>query len=338
MSPWSRLRPARLLPLLMLALATFTAPAAQLRIATVAPEGTPWLREMRAAGAAIKEGTGGRVELRFFPGGVMGNSTTVLRKIKVGQLHGGAFTGGELAEVHKDAVLYGLPFLFQTREEANAVRAKVDPLMRQRFEAAGFIAPGITGGGFAYLFSTRPIATIDQLKSTKVWVPQGDFVAQMAFESGGVQPIQLTIGDVYTALQTGMVETAGNTPPGAIAFQWHTKVKHMLDLPLAYIAGFLVIDKRASDKMSPEDRAVLDREIAAAFERLDGINFGDEPGARAALAREGIAITAPAAADRAAFEAIGVQTIERLKSEQRLSADILEATLTALAEARAAGK
>lgn len=335
MSPWSRLRPARLLPLLMLALATFAAPAAQLRIATVAPEGTPWLREMRAAGSAIKEATDGRVELRFFPGGVMGNSTTVLRKIKVGQLHGGAFTGGELAEVHKDAVLYGLPFLFKTREEANAVRAKIDPLLRERFESAGFIAPGITGGGFAYLFSTRPIATIDQLKGTKVWVPQGDFVSQVAFESGGVQPIQLTIGDVYTALQTGMVETAGNTPPGAIAFQWHTKVKHMLDLPLAYISGFLVIDKRAADKISAEDRAVLDREVAAAFVRLDGINFGDEPGARTALAKEGIAITAPAAADRAAFEAIGVQTIERMKAEQRLSTDILDATLAALAEARA---
>lgn len=336
MSLWSHLRPARLLPVLLLALAAVTAPAAQLRIATVAPEGTPWLREMRAAGAAIKEATDGRVELRFFPGGVMGNSTTVLRKIKVGQLHGGAFTGGELAEVHKDAVLYGLPFLFQNREEANAVRAKVDPMLRQRFESAGFIAPGITGGGFAYLFGTRPIATMDQLKGTKVWVPQGDFVAQLAFEAGGVQPIQLTIGDVYTALQTGMVETAGNTPPGAIAFQWHTKVKHMLDLPMAYIAGFLVIDKRAADKLSAEDRAVLDREVAAAFERLDAINFGDEPGARAALAKEGIAIVKPAAEDRAAFEAIGVRTIERLKAEQRLSADILEATMAALAAARAA--
>lgn len=335
MSPWSRLRPVRLLPLWMLVLAAVAAPAAQLRIATVAPEGTPWLREMRAAGAAIKEGTGGRVELRFFPGGVMGNSTTVLRKIKVGQLHGGAFTGGELAEVHQDAVLYGLPFLFQNREEANAVRAKVDPMLRERFESAGFIAPGITGGGFAYLFGTRPIATMDQLKTTKVWVPQGDFVAQLAFEAGGVQPIQLTIGDVYTALQTGMVETAGNTPPGAIAFQWHTRVKHMLDLPMAYIAGFLVIDKRAADKISAEDRAVLDREVAAAFVRLDDINFGDEPGARAALAKEGIAIVTPAAADRAAFEAIGVRTIERLKAERRLSADILEATMTALAAARA---
>jgi TRAP-type C4-dicarboxylate transport system substrate-binding protein len=338
MSLWTRLRSAQLLPLLLLALYTVTAPAAQLRIATVAPEGTPWLREMRAAGTAIKTGTDGRVELRFFPGGVMGNGTTVLRKIKVGQLQGGAFTGGELAEINKDAVIYGLPFLFNNRAEANAVRAKVDPLLRQRFEAAGFIAPGIAGGGFAYLFSTRPIATIEQMKGTKVWVPQGDFVSQIAFEAGGVQPIQLTIGDVYTALQTGMVETAGNTPPGSIAFQWHTKVKHMLDLPLAYIAGFLVIDKRAADKMSPEDRAVLDREIAAAFDRLDGINFGDEPGARAALTKEGIAITAPAAADRSAFEAIGVKTIERLKTEQRLSPDILEATLSALAEARAAGK
>ena len=87
---------------LLLAFAALAAPAhaAQvLKIATIAPEGSGWMREMRASAAELKERTAGRVELKFYPGGVMGNSVAVLRKMKLGQLHGGAFVGAELRKI-----------------------------------------------------------------------------------------------------------------------------------------------------------------------------------------------------------------------------------------------
>ena len=112
--------------------------ATQIKIATVAPDGTAWMREMRATGDAIRKATDDRVELKFYPGGVMGDAATVLRKIKIGQLQGSAFTGGEASLITKDAEIYTIPFLFKSQEEVDQVRAKVDPLVKEAVRKTGF--------------------------------------------------------------------------------------------------------------------------------------------------------------------------------------------------------
>src|SRR5690349_9200828 len=102
-----KLRNALLLGVLT-TLASF-AQADTIKIATVAPDGTAWMKELRASADVVKQRTEGRVEVKFYPGGVMGDPATVLRKIKIGQLQGGAFTGGEISGVVPDAQLYSLP-------------------------------------------------------------------------------------------------------------------------------------------------------------------------------------------------------------------------------------
>ncbi|UCE90510.1 MAG: TRAP transporter substrate-binding protein DctP, partial [Pseudomonadota bacterium] len=93
-----------------------------LKIATVSPDGAAWMTRMRAGAAEIAERTAGRVTFKFYPGGVMGNDQSVLRKIRVGQLHGGVVVGGSLAEVYSDTQIYSLPFLFQSLDEVDYVR------------------------------------------------------------------------------------------------------------------------------------------------------------------------------------------------------------------------
>src|SRR5690348_4078572 len=127
--------------------------ATTIKIATIAPDGTAWMREMRAGADAVKKKTEDRVEIKFYPGGVMGDEPTVLRKIKIGQLQGGAFTGGELSQVDKNAQVYSMPFLFKTQDEVDKVRTQLDPFLKQSLAKAGFETLGISGGGFAYLMS-----------------------------------------------------------------------------------------------------------------------------------------------------------------------------------------
>src|SRR5689334_19121744 len=105
--------------LALLGLAGSVQAATTMKIATVAPDGTAWMREMRAGADALKKRTEGRVEIKYYPGGVMGDEPSVLRKIKIGQLQGGAFTGGELSAIVKDAQIYSLPFLFKNQEEVD---------------------------------------------------------------------------------------------------------------------------------------------------------------------------------------------------------------------------
>lgn len=312
--------------------------AATLKIATMAPDGTNWMKEMRAGADAIKAKTDGRVELKFYPGGVMGDANTVLRKIKIGQLQGGAFTGGEASVITKDAQAYTVPFLFRSQDEVDKVRAKVDPLLKEQFRKNGFELLGISGGGFAYLMSTRELKTRDDLRSAKVWVPQGDAIAEATFKAAGVTPIPLPLSDVYTSLQTGLIDTAANTTAGAIAFQWHTKIKYVADLPVIYTIGELAVDKKAFDALSPEDRKTVSDGIAAAFTQIDRQTRADNTSARAALEKEGIKFVAPDEAERRNWETVGADAKKQLSSSGALSPEMQQALDGALAEARGGAK
>jgi TRAP-type C4-dicarboxylate transport system substrate-binding protein len=320
---------------LAVALAASAADGATIKIATVAPDGTAWMKEMRTVGEAIKAKTEGRVEMKFYPGGVMGDDATVLRKMKIGQLQGGAFTGGEASILTKDAQIYGLPFMFRSQEEIDKVRAKLDPLLKQQFAKDGYELLGVSGGGFAYLMSTREIKSRDDLKAAKVWVPQGDKVAELGFKAAGVTPIPLPLSDVYTSLQTGLIDSAANTASGALAFQWHTKIKHIVDLPLSYVVGEVVIDKKAFDALGPEDQKAVEAEFGAGFARLETINRSDNTAARDALKQQGITFDVPTEADRRTWQAVGDDVFKQLSGEGALSPEMLKALTSALTEARA---
>jgi len=267
--------------------------ATTFKIASIAPDGTSWMNEMRKGAEEIKARTGGRVEFRFYPGGIMGNDKSVLRKIRVGQLHGGAITGGGLAEIYPEAQVYTIPFLFRDYAEVDAIRRQIDPVLLDGLKEKGFISFGISEGGFAYLMSTSPIAGIDDLAGHKVWVPEGDEVSRAAFEASKVSPVSLPLTDVLTGLQTGLIDTVAGSAVGAIALQWHTRVKYLTDAPLAYLYGTLVLQRRAFEKLSAADRQVVNEAMSAVFSRLNEQNRKDDASALQALRTQGITFVEP---------------------------------------------
>ncbi|AVP98724.1 C4-dicarboxylate ABC transporter [Ahniella affigens] len=317
----------------LLALAPVLASAATVfKIATVAPDGTTWMKEMREAAANVKAQTEGRVEVKYFPGGVMGNDVAVLRKMKLGQLQGGAFTGGEISQVQGDIQIYSLPFLFDDLNEIAYVRKTMDAEVKQRLAAKGIVPLGIAGGGFAYLMSTKPLRNQHDLRASKVWVPQNDKIAQVAFEQSQVNPIPLPLGDVYTSLQTGLLETVGTTTSGAIIFQWHTKVKYAFDLPLTYVLGVFAVDKRPYDKLSPADRTVVDREFAQAFQDIELAAAKDNENAWQTLVKNGVSFVKPDATEHQAWIDVGVRTRDAMVANGGISKDLLDKILALKAE------
>lgn len=326
----------RLLSTLLLSLALAGPAAAQtLKIATLAPDGSAWMRELRAAAAEVKQGTGGRVEVKFFPGGVMGNDAVVLRKMRLGQLQGGVLTASELSLVYPDAPVYSLPFLFKSWEEVDRVRPTVDPLLAKGFQQHGLRMLGVSGVGFAYIMGDKPLRSQADMAGIKLWVPQNDEIAIRTFKLGGVSPIPLPIGDVFTSLQTGMIDTVANTPSGAIALQWHGKIKAMVDLPLSFVIGYLVVDEKAWARLSPADQAVLAKAFASAAERMDANVRRDDVSALAAMKKQGLVLTTLEPAEAARWRSLGSQVTAQLEAEKTISPEILAAVRQALAADKA---
>jgi len=310
------------LAILVFALTT-SVDAATLKIATLAPAGTTWMKEMKAGAKLIKQRTEGRVKLKFYPGGVMGNDQSVHRKIKIGQLHGGAFTPGGLAKIDPSIQSLGLPMLFKSLEEVDYVRARTDALLKQQMEAKGFVILGISEGGFARILSKQPMLDLESIRASKVWMPEGDKVGQTVFRALGISPISLPISDVFTGLQTGLIETVAVNPTSAIAFQWHTSTTYMTDVPISYIIGVLAVQQKTFNKLSDSDRAIVRQEMGKVFERLDKLSRDDDQAAKAALANQGITFVTPKSGEPERWRSISDQSIDEMIAAGVVSREVV---------------
>lgn len=259
-----------------------------LKIATVSPEGATWMVEMREGAKEIEKRTEGRVKFKFYSGGVMGSDESVLRKIKIGQLQGGAVTGGSLFNIYPDLSVYSLPFFFQSFKEVDAVREKLDPILISGLEEKGFVTFGLGEGGFAYLMSNEKLLTKEDVRRKKVWVITGDRISEALLKSADVSPIPLPISDVMTGLQTGLIDTIATSPIAAISLQWHTRVKYLTDAPISYFFGMLTVNKKSFDKISTKDQVVVREVMANTFAKINAQNRIDNERAREALVNQGI--------------------------------------------------
>ena len=262
--------------------------AATLKIATVTPENSQWMKDMRAGAREIKERTEGRVQIKYYGGGIMGNDQKVLSRIRIGALQGGAFTPTALAGQYSNLNLYGLPMVFDSEEEAAYARSRLDARLSAGLEEAGFVNFGFAAGGFAILMSNTPVDSLDDLKGKKVWIPEGDDISRRAMEAMSLSPVTLPLTDVLTGLQTGLIDIVAMSPIGALVLQWHTKVKYITELPLVYTLGFMAVDKKAFGKLSEDDQAIVRDVMGRTYENFDKANLIDNRGARDALLNTGI--------------------------------------------------
>lgn len=288
-----RFTPATLIFCALLLGFSLGAQARVFKIATISPDGSSWMVLMKQAAKDIAEQTDNRVKLKFYPGGVMGNDQTVFRKIRAGQLHGTATTGGAMSVYYPDAQLYGLPVIFKNQQEVDYVRKKMDPQIMQGLEDKGFVSFGLAEGGMAYVMSKSQTPDVDELSARKVWVPSDDRAMLETAQAFGIHPVPLNLGDVLTSLQSGLVDTVATSPIAAIALQWHTQVEYITDVPLVYLYALLAIDKKAFAKVSKEDQQLMRDIMGKAFVEIDQLNRNDNVNALKALQNQGLKLISP---------------------------------------------
>jgi len=270
-----------------------TAGAQTIKLATIAPEGSDWMNSMRAGATEIDQRTDGRVKLKLYGGGVQGNDKQVLRKMRIGQLHGGAFTSNGLIDVQKDSQLYAMPMLFDNLEEVQFVRARMDDKLRGLIEDAGYVNFGFAGGGFARLMSNRPVANLKDLQGRKVWVPDGDRISYEASKALGIAPVIMPLTDVMTGLQTELIDTIMSPPAATIILQWNTKVRYITELPLSYIFAMIAIDKKYFNRIQPDDQVIVREVMERIYEGFDRQGNEDNQKAYKALIDNGMTPVAP---------------------------------------------
>ncbi len=304
--------------------------ATTLKIATVSPDGSVWMKRLRVAGKVISEKSAGRVTLKFYPGGVMGDDKAVLRKIRANQLHGAVFTSGGLVGVDPDFQLYSLPLAFASAEEAAEVRVAFDDRLIAGLRTKGYEGFGVAEIGFAYVMAQEPVHSAADVRSRKVWTPDNDPGATRLLDSFGINGIPLSIADVLTGLQTGLINTIAAPPVGAIALQWYTQVKYAMDMPLMYIYGTLAVSGRTFGKLSAEDQQIVGDELRQAVTDVDGLARKDHAGAIAAMTTQGVQWSKPSPEQLVEWRSLAKTANDRFAAEGFINADLYREFMAAL--------
>ncbi|MCW8983433.1 MAG: TRAP transporter substrate-binding protein DctP, partial [Gammaproteobacteria bacterium] len=263
---------------------------------------------------------------------------SVLRKIKVGQLHGGALTGGGLNDIYPDSQIYSLPFEFKTLQEVDYVRSKMDQQILDGLSEQGFISFGISEGGFAYTMSKQPVYGVDDLVGGKVWLPEGDSINRAAFSEFNITPISLPLPDVLTGLQTSLIDTVASSTVGAIALQWHRRIKYLNETPLLYLYGTLVVQRKKFEKLSSDDQATVKKVMSKVFSELNSQNRKDNLDAMEALKNQGIEVITSSPENIEVWRSGSARAMEKLSKKGVFSPEILATMRGHLANYRNGGE
>jgi len=304
-----------------------------LKLATLAPEGSAWMKGFQKVNRELESKTNGSVKMRAYPGGVMGDDQAVLRKMRIGQIHIAGMTGPGLGSIFRDIQVLGTPFLFRTYEEVDHVLTRLTGRLAGGFRGKGYVLIGWSEIGFVYIMSNKPVARLEDFQGAKAWMPEGDPLSRAVFRRIGVSPIPLGIPDVLLALQTGLVDIVYSPPLGAIVLQWFTKVKYITRVPLSYALGGVVMTHKAYERI-PEDHRITFKGIFR--ENIAGLNAQtrrDNEDALRVIEEEGIQSVDLSVQELARFQEIARETTEEIAGEV-FSLEILEEVNTYLSEIR----
>lgn len=302
--------------LILLGALALTGQAAVLKIAALAPEGTNWAKTLKEFSKEVKEKTKGKVKIKIYYGGVAGDEPDVLRKIRVGQMHGGVFTGRTLGDISGEARVLEIPFNFYSKREKGLKALKeMTPYLNQGIEKAGFVNLGFYEIGQVYVVSTKKVSSLAEMRGIKIWSWEGDKVVEAMIESLELVSVPLALPDVLSSLSTGMIDAAYAPPLGILALQWQSQIKYLVDFPTAYSIGALLVGQKAFKKLSSDEQRIV-KEISSKYvDKANAYAVEDNEKGLKTLKDQGVKFISFDKKDIARAEEIRSKVISKLKGK-----------------------
>jgi TRAP-type C4-dicarboxylate transport system substrate-binding protein len=303
----------------------------KLRIASLAPAGSRWAKIFDKNKRKISELTDGAVEIKMFYGGSMGDEGAMVRKMLHGQLDGAALTSVGLGAIDKQLLMLQLPLLFKDYNQLDYVRGKMLPTFEELLEKAGFKFGAAGDVGFVYFFTNHPVKQPSDLKATKLWVWDEDPISKKSAEVAGVNAVELGVPDVWTSLETGLIDAFVNSPYGAIALRWYEKARYVTNLKLSMGIGASLLTQKAWKSLPADIQTVLEQVTLEGQTSLLTDIRADNKKAMKTLKDKGIEVVEPE--NFVAWASNAVQVRDKLVADGTFDAKLVETMLGHLKDA-----
>ena len=311
-------------------------PVKVIRIATVAPEGSSWAREIDVFVRAVEKRTKGAVKFKLYYGGKAGDELQVKARIEKGQLDGTLSGGMMCNEVMPSMKVLRVPGVFQDRGETSHVASQLNVRFAKEAKKNGYTLLGMAPLGASTIFSRTPVKTMDDLRKLKTWRWNHDEVAITLNKSMGFNVVPMGLEEAAPAFEKGTIDALYAIPSAALVFQWYAQTSYIIDLPGDYLIGCLVVQTKSLDKLTEkqlEDVRIESATLAIKFNDLNRRQDDKLVGGDGVFNRQGNKLVAVSAKMRAEFFEAARQAREKL-DERLVPKDLIKEVLTMLADYR----
>jgi len=311
----------------------------RIRLATLLPQGTSQYYSLEQMGQQWRAGTGGALALTIYAGGTMGSEKEMISRMRLGQLQAATLSVGGLSDIDPGVgAIQKIPMLYQSLEEMEYVRGKLQSNLESRLEQKGFVAIFWSDAGWVYILSRTHRTHPDEFKRSKVFVTADDPDEVELMNNLGFQAVPLEWSDVFLSLQTGIVETVPITPFYAEASQLDTVAKYLLKVNYVPLVGATVVTKKAWEALTPEQRDVVRKAAAQAGKQIQARSRAEsEEAIEAMRKRSGLQVTVATSELLEEWRRFAEATYPKVRGKM-VPADVFDKTLSLVAEYRAEQK
>jgi len=302
-----------------------------LRLASVAPDGTAWARELKAFGREITGSTHDEVQVKWYLSGIAGDELQSHERVQRDQLDG-ILSGGMLCQRLAPSMrAAGMAGEFRDRDEAHYVMGRLKPIVDQEFAKAGYVDVATAGMGFSVLFSRTPIRTMADVRKLRPWLWSLDDVLRTQLGAMGINVVPLPVEGSARAYDEGKVDGFVGLPSAALAFQWSAQARYVIDLRVGYLTGCMLLSRRAWDALSHDNQQVIESAAAKLQVRIqETTRRMDESLLSGLFAKQGLQVLAVPPSLQAEFAAAAREAQKRVEklappgTVERVSAWIAE--------------
>ena len=267
-----------------------------IKMGTVAPDGSPWHQILQQMGQDWTKISGGKVTLRIYPGGVLGDEPDMIKKMRIGQLQAVALSGSGLSRLEPAVACLQIPMMIESYAELDYIRDRIAPRLEKLLEEKGYLVLNWGDAGWVHFFTKRPATKLDDIRKMKLFTMAGDPDALELYQSAGFRPVPLATTDMLPALQTGLIDAFDVPPLLAMLNQWFGVANHMIDLKWAPLVGATIVSKQTWERTPEQARPQMFEAARNSGNRLRGEirKMGDD--AVTEMKKRGLRITTPDAA------------------------------------------
>ncbi|MGZ3428436.1 MAG: TRAP transporter substrate-binding protein DctP [Polyangia bacterium] len=296
--------------------AATAAPPRVIRMATVAPDGTTWAREIRAFARDVENATNGEVHVKLYFGGIAGGESEMEEQIRRGHLDGMVSGGMFCSRVAPTLRVLRVLGLFRDRKEAIYLINRMRATISHESEQNGFVNLGIALVGMDLLFSRRPVRSLADLRRGAFWLWDLDDMVEKQLREMGVHLVMAPLPDAAGLYESARSDGFFTVPGAALAFQWSAQAKYAAPLAYAALPGCAVLTTRVFDELPFETRQAIRGAGAKLQARFDDATSVQDASLLGELfTRQGLVFTPVDERFRAEFFGAAAEAVRRLGSQ-----------------------